>query len=106
MKSRRGDKKIDRKSESIEIAVEKFGRQAEVLDSNTLKSNTIKSVEGNHRYRRFTFSLTQEISHHIDELSLTAARVSRSDIVKAGILALTTLPEEDLKRLLLEAKSS
>jgi hypothetical protein len=106
MKSRREHTKSNSKPENIEIAVEEFGRKAELPASNTTISSPITSVEGKHRYRRFTFSLTQEISQHIDELSLTAARVSRSDIVKAGILALTTLPEEDLKRLLLEAKSS
>lgn len=106
MKSRRVQNKIDNKPENIEIAVEEFGRQAELPESKTTTPRTNKSNQGNRRYRRYTFSLTQEISQKIDELSLTAARISRSDIVKAGILALTTLPEEDLKRLLLEAKSS
>lgn len=106
MKSRRGNTNIDKNPNDIDIAVEEFGRKAELPPSTLIPIPSTQSTKESHRYRRFTFSLTQEISQHIDELSLTAARVNRSDIVKAGILALKTLPEDELKSLLLEAKSS
>lgn len=105
MKSRRAHTKVSKKQEDIELAVEEFGRQAELPNSSPASSNPIKPVV-NHRYRRYTFSLTEEISKQIDELSLTAARISRSDVVKAGILSLTKLHEADLKQLLKESKSS
>lgn len=105
MKSRRESTKENKQQNDIEAAVEEFGRQAESPKFQTILPSSTKSVVS-HKYRRFTFSLTEEISEKIDELALTTARTSRSDIVKTGILSLTRLSKEDLKNLLEESKST
>jgi len=51
---------------------------------------------------RVNFSLTAEVSADIDALSLVPKtfRTSRSDVVKAGIIALKTMPKDELVALL------
>ena len=53
-------------------------------------------------FKRVTFSLTDQISEEIDRLSLIPRgfRVSRSDVVRAGVAALAAMPEEQLVALL------
>lgn len=57
-------------------------------------------------FERYTFSLTRSTSDEIERLSLTPRniRVSRSDIVKAGIEALSRLSEEELIAILMQVK--
>lgn len=53
-------------------------------------------------FKRYTFSLTADVSAEIDQLSLIPRdfRTNRSDVVKAGIEALRQLPETELVELL------
>lgn len=55
-------------------------------------------------YRRTSFSLTDEINQQIDELSLLsrAFRVTRSDVIRAGVMTLRKLDEESLLQVLRE----
>lgn len=55
-------------------------------------------------FQRYTFSLTPDVSEEMDKLSLVPRtfRASRSDVVKAGVLALQRMPEADLLTLLAE----
>ena len=56
-------------------------------------------------YKRTTFSLTDELNEQIDRLSLTSRtfRVSRSDVVRAGVIALMAMPDEELLSILAKA---
>lgn len=54
--------------------------------------------------KQYMFSLTEEISADIDNLTMAAPRTSRSDIVKAGVEMLKSLNEEALKKFLMELK--
>ena len=62
--------------------------------------------ESKQTYKRLTFSLTENVSNDIDKLSLTPRdfKVSRSDVVKAGIALLKSLPEEEQVATLRNAK--
>ena len=53
-------------------------------------------------FKRYTFSLTADVSAEIDRLSLAPRdfRASRSDVVKAGVEALRQLPEVELVEIL------
>lgn len=57
-------------------------------------------------FERYTFSLTRSTSNEIDRLSLVPRgfRASRSDIVKAGIEALSQLSEAELIALVMKVK--
>ena len=57
-------------------------------------------------YERYTFSLTPEVSADIDELTLASRefRVSRSEVVKAGVEALKGLSREQLAKVLRKVK--
>ena len=57
-------------------------------------------------YERYTFSLTPEVSAEIDELTLGWGefRVSRSEVVKAGVEALKGLSREQLAEMLRKVK--
>lgn len=51
------------------------------------------------KYKRLTFSLTEEIDRQIDELIVKSqvARASRSAIIRAAIHQLGMLPEDELR---------
>ena len=57
-------------------------------------------------FKRVTFSLTNQISEEIDRLSLIPRgfRASRSDVVRAGVAALTSMTEEQVVVLLDKAR--
>lgn len=57
-------------------------------------------------FERYTFSLTRSTSDEIDRLLMIprTVRVNRSDIVKAGVEALSRLSEEELVTLLMQVK--
>lgn len=60
----------------------------------------------NRVFERYTFSLTKSTSDEIDRLSMIprTVRVSRSDIVKAGIEALSMLSESELLAIVTQVK--
>lgn len=53
-------------------------------------------------FKRVTFSLTEQISEEIDRLSLVPRgfRATRSDVVRAGVAALSAMTEEQVVALL------
>ncbi|WP_339730210.1 hypothetical protein [uncultured Pseudomonas sp.] len=57
-------------------------------------------------FKRVTFSLTNQISEEIDRLSLIPRgfRASRSDVIRAGVAALTSMTEEQIVALLDKAR--
>ncbi len=57
-------------------------------------------------YERYTFSLTPEVSRDIDKLTLASRefRVSRSEVVKAGVEALKGFSREQLAEVLRKVK--
>lgn len=59
-------------------------------------------------YVRTTFSLTEELNRKIDKISLTPRnfRVSRSDVVRAGVIALLSLERAELLSLLEQVSKS
>jgi predicted transcriptional regulator len=64
----------------------------------------VKSLETSQQvYRRFTFSLTEEVSKEIDDLLIDArvAKANRSVILKAALHQLQKLSKEDLQQAVL-----
>lgn len=53
-------------------------------------------------FKRVTFSLTDQISEEIDRLSLVPRnfRATRSDVVRAGVAALSAMTEDQVVALL------
>lgn len=58
------------------------------------------------KFERYTFSLTPEVSKDIDALTLIPRefKVNRSEIVKAGIEILKSLPDDELVNTLKKIK--
>lgn len=94
----KGLKKTDRE-QGRPVDAETFIRGA------TERVNQLKPGRMRH-FQRCTFSLTPEMSQLIDQLAAEAplARISRSDVVKAGILALNAMSEAERQLLLKQAK--
>ncbi|WP_063454707.1 hypothetical protein [Acinetobacter johnsonii] len=64
----------------------------------------VKSLETSQQiYRRFTFSLTEEVSQEIDTLLIDSrvAKANRSIILKAALHQLQKLSKEDLQQAVL-----
>ncbi len=64
----------------------------------------VKSLESSQQvYRRFTFSLTEEVSKEIDDLLIDSrvAKANRSVILKAALHQLQKLSKEDLQEAVL-----
>ncbi len=58
------------------------------------------------KFERYTFSLTPEVSKDIDTLALVPRefKVNRSEVVKAGIELLKSLPDDELVKALRKVK--
>lgn len=56
-------------------------------------------------FKRFGFSLTDELSERIDALTTLGVRVTRSDVVKAGVEALERLPKDKQQELIRSVKT-
>jgi hypothetical protein len=76
--------------------------QDDFIKGAALKSN--KQIKRERVYKQCMFSLNDAVSEDIDNLTTVLPRVSRSDIVKAGILALKTMKQSDAKEMILKAK--
>ena len=77
-------------------------QKIEVLISGSTKR--IKNLECSQQvYRRFTFSLTEEVSKEIDDLLINSrvAKANRSVILKAALHQLQKLSKEDLQQAVL-----
>ncbi|OKS22353.1 hypothetical protein [Pseudomonas aeruginosa] len=79
---------------STEEAVSAF------INGASLKANA--PVQSAAVFKRVTFSLTEQISEEIDRLSLVPRgfRATRSDVVRAGVAALSAMTEEQVVALL------
>ncbi len=81
-------------------------RKEEALESfisgAKVKSNSAVQGESRAVFKRVTFSLTDQISEEIDRLSLIprSFRATRSDVVRAGVAALSAMSEEQVVALL------
>lgn len=67
-------------------------------------SKRVKNLECSQQvYRRFTFSLTEEVSKEIDDLLIDSrvAKANRSVILKAALHQLQKLSKEDLQQAVL-----
>ena len=49
------------------------------------------------KFKAFTFSLTSKVSDDIDDLCLTTKKINRSDVVKAGVIALQRMTKVERK---------
>ena len=68
-------------------------------------SKRVKKLEASQQvYRRFTFSLTEEVSNEIDDLLVECrvAKANRSIILKAAIHQLQKLSPKELQHIVLE----
>ncbi|NYZ69465.1 hypothetical protein H0A36_25955 [Endozoicomonas sp. SM1973] len=77
--------------------------------ANTQQPKPEKNGNGRaKKHKSYMFSLTKPVSDDIDKISLKPRdfKVSRSEVVKAGIEALKALPKEQLLEILKEVKAS
>lgn len=68
-------------------------------------SKRIKKIEPSQQnYKRYTFSLTEDINNEIDQLLVSSrvAKANRSIILKAAIHQLQKLSEEELYQVVLD----
>lgn len=79
-------------------------KQQDIDDFISGASKRVKTLEkSQQKYRRLTFSLTEDVDKEIDNLLLNCrvARANRSIIVKAAIHNLKSLSEDDLQKFVL-----
>lgn len=83
-----------RRVKNINERVEAFAKGADVASSES------RAV-----FRRYTFSLTEDVSDKIDDMTILAKRVTRSDVIKAGLKAFDNLKKSEQIALLAEVKN-
>lgn len=79
-------------------------KQQDINDFINGASKRIKTLESSQqKYRRLTFSLTEDIDKEIDDLLLNCrvARANRSIIIKAAIHNLQNLSDDELQKFVL-----
>lgn len=79
-------------------------KQQDIDDFISGASKRVKTLEkSQQKYRRLTFSLTEDVDKEIDDLLLNCrvARANRSIIVKAAIHNLKNLSKDDLQKFVL-----
>ena len=86
-------KKRDR-SAAIDAKIERFAAGADAIAAPIQESKAV--------FKRTTFSLTENLNKKIDELVLMPRtfRSSRSEVVKAAVLSLAELSEEEIVEIL------
>lgn len=68
-------------------------------------SKRVKKIEHSHQtYKRYTFSLTEDVNQEIDQLLVACrvAKANRSIILKAAIHQLKNLSDEELQQVVLD----
>ena len=78
--------------------------EQQIEDFISGSSKRVKNLETSQQvYRRFTFSLTDEVSKEIDDLLVECrvAKANRSMILKAAIHQLQKLSAEELQKIVL-----
>lgn len=77
--------------------------------ANTQPSKPAKSSNGRTKtHKSYMFSLSEPVSNDIDKISLKPRdfKVSRSEVVKAGVEALKNLSKEELMEVLRRVKTN
>lgn len=97
---------LEKNSSAVDAAAEAFISAAPVSTvqiENRKRRSTSKSS-----YVRTTFSLSKDVNKQIDKLSLTPRnfRVSRSDVVRAGVMVLLDMDRAELLALLEKASKA
>ena len=80
-------------------------KQQDIHDFISGASKRVKTLEkSQQKYRRLTFSLTEDVDKEIDDLLLNCrvARANRSIIIKAAIHNLKNLSESELQHFVLK----
>ena len=80
-------------------------KQQDIDDFISGASKRVKTLEkSQQKYRRLTFSLTEDVDKEIDDLVLNCrvARANRSIIIKAAIHNLKNLSESELQHFVLK----
>ena len=80
-------------------------KQQDIDDFISGASKRVKTLEkSQQKYRRLTFSLTEDVAKEIDDLLLNCrvARANRSIIIKAAIHNLKNLSESELQHFVLK----
>ena len=80
-------------------------KQQDIDDFISGASKRVKTLEkSQQKYRRLTFSLTEDVDKEIEELLLNCrvARANRSIIIKAAIHNLKNLSESELQHFVLK----
>ena len=80
-------------------------KQQDIDDFISGASKRVKTLEkSQQKYRRLTFSLTEDVDKEIDDLLLNCrvARATRSIIIKAAIHNLKNLSESELQHFVLK----
>lgn len=80
-------------------------KQQDIDDFISGASKRVKTLEkSQQKYRRLTFSLTEDVDKEIDDLLLNCrvARANRSIIIKAAIHNLKNLSESELQHFVLK----
>ena len=92
-------KKRERNTD-IDTKIERFAAGADTPTEPVLESKAV--------FKRTTFSLTENLNKKIDELVLIPRtfRTSRSVVVKAAVLSLAELTEEEIVEILKRYKDS
>lgn len=92
----KGLTKASQESKSTDVKIDEFINGS---------SKRIKSLQLSQQvYRRYTFSLTEEISQEIDDLLINCrvAKANRSVILKAAIHQLQKLSDQELQYIILK----
>lgn len=82
-----------RRTKNIDARVEAFAKGADASNSES------RAV-----FRRYTFSLTEDVSDKIDEFTILAKRVTRSDVIKAGLKAFENLNRAEQVEIITQVK--
>lgn len=94
--SLKGLKKSESESDSNQDQIDNFIQGA---------SKRVKKIEPSQQnYKRYTFSLTEDVNQEIDQLlvSCRVAKANRSIILKAAIHQLQKLSSEELQQVVLQ----
>ena len=84
---------------------EQYSQQDSIDDFIKGASKRVKKIEPTQqKYRRFTFSLTEDINREIDDLVINCrvAKANRSVILKAALHQLQQLSPEELQQVVLQ----
>ena len=84
---------IKKRPREIPVIDKKASDLADVLADKPYGQKKI--VKSNAIFKRCNFSLTEELSETIDDLTAITKRISRSDVVKASLGAFKELSKEE-----------